>query len=164
MTGRYEDMIKSERLRDKYIRIRKDPELMDQKDDLALLRAFCELVVEKHTAIIEAEAGDIDESRLAAMSSQIERITRLVDAITKREQQQDAFIHIDEIGKALSKVVEIIGRHVKDPMAVAAIAQEITSIQVGRRSVEPNEVLQLPPAAEVDTPRAKETAIGAECE
>lgn len=161
MGGRWDNAIKSEKLREKYQRIRKDEDLTDQKDDLALMRAFCEVIVEKHTMILEAEGEDnIDEAKLNAMANSIERVSRLIEAIDKRERAQENFIHAEEVVKAMQKVAEIIARNIKDRTLVATIVQEISAIHVGRRppaidaSGHP-----LPPAGEMEVPTGRPTAL-----
>lgn len=151
MKGRYDAYIKSEKLRERYKRHLTDGELTDQRDDLALLRAMCETIVEKHTAVLEAEGDEVDEARLSAMSGAIERVTRLVEAITRREQAQEFLIHVDDVTKAISKVSEIIARNITDQGLVRSIIAELTAIQLRRTTSDPDQLFRLPAAA-LDVP------------
>lgn len=160
MAGRYDKFIKSDKLRERYQALLKDGELTDQKDDLALLRTFCEAIIEKHTAVMSAE-DDIDENRISAMAASIERVTRLVSVITQREQAQEFLIHVEDVTKVITKIAEIITRNVPDPALRDSIIIEMTGIQIRKASQSPENQFRLPPAALDVPPPPIDTALSA---
>lgn len=127
--GRYDDIIKNEALRDKYKRTSADKAITDQKDDLALLRAMCEVIVERafpEGASVENMALD----RVSVVTNLLKQVDQLISAITEREKKLDMLVRVDSVKELVDRIVDTVSRHVDDPEVLRKIASEITSSSV----------------------------------
>lgn len=129
---RYKTVIVNEKLREKYLRLRKDKSNMEQEEDLALIRAMLELIVEK--AFPE---GDIKLEGIGPTVQMIKEVTQLITEIEDRQRKTQMMIGMRQIESMLDKFVDIIKRLVVDQALVGQIVRELSSVAV--ESVKPME-------------------------
>lgn len=138
--GRYDAAIKSESLREKYTRLQRDTELRDQGDDLALLRAFCEVMVEKATDAESAESlSEMTPAQIAGVTNMLQQIDRLIGSITKREERSQFMVHAKDIAALVERMTEVVVRHVKDPEVVGRICSDLTAISIPAAQLPPED-------------------------
>lgn len=138
--GRYDTAIKSEALREKYKRLQRDTELRDQQDDLALLRAFCEVMVEKATDAESTESlSEMTPTQIAGVTNMLQQIDRLIGTITRREERSQFMVHAKDIAALVERMTEVVTRHVKDPEIVGRICSDLTAISIPAAQLPPEE-------------------------
>lgn len=143
---RYAGRIQNETLREKYLRAAQDPELTDQKDDVALLRAMTEALLERFP-----HDKEMSPTGMAAISGMLKEVTRTINAITDREAKLDGLIPVSQVAQMCEAIVEIITRHVTDSETIRRIASEMSKLEAGRKRKVPIESRVLPPSP--DQPR-----------
>lgn len=135
---RYDSAIKSESLREKYQRLKKDTELRDQNDDLALLRAFCEVMIEKATDAESVDSlSEMTPIQIAGITNMLQQIDRLIASITRREERSQFVVHARDIAALVERMTEIVVRHVKDPELITRICNDLTSVAIPAAQLPP---------------------------
>lgn len=127
--GRYDEVIGNASLLEKYKRLKKDDDLTSQEDDLALLRAMCEVIVERAFKS-DTPVASMSTDAIAAVTAMLERVDRLVSSISERESRQKLTIRVAEIAKVIDRVFEVVGKYVKDPGTMQAIGRELANVSI----------------------------------
>lgn len=125
--GKYDTVIKSESLRKAYLRFATDDTITDQGDDLALLRAMCEVLVARHSDVEDKELG---VEKIMAITNMLLQVDKLIKSITEREAKQKFLVHISSVKTLIEKISDVLIRHIKDPEEVRRIVADVTAIEI----------------------------------
>lgn len=127
--GRYDDAIKNQALRDKYKQQVADKQLTDLEDDLALLRAMTEVIVERAFPA-DADVKDIPADRIGVISTLLEKVTKLVDSITKHQLAKGQLVSIQSMTRMVDTMTLILQRHIPDQELLRRIVADMTTVTV----------------------------------
>lgn len=127
--GRYDDAIRNQALRDKYKAHVADKQLTDLEDDLALLRAMTEVIVERAFPA-DVDMKDVPADRIGVISTLLEKVTKLVDSITKHQLAKGQLISIQSMTRMVDSMTTILQRHIPDQDLLRRIVVDMTTVTV----------------------------------
>ncbi len=125
---KYAGVIKSAKLRDRYLELAKDTNLTDMKDDLALLKAMMMTLAERF--LTDEGEAEIGVDKMQAISSLVRDIRNLVKVMTDTEVKRKYLVSLDDIESVTQSMLDALKKHIKDPEVVRLIIADVTAAAV----------------------------------
>lgn len=117
MNNRYTKYLPSS-LQEAYVAAQEDPDMMDLKGEMALLRSLL-------AEFVNQNAGDIDREMIASVSTLVDRIGKVHSNIVDYEYKNRQVISISMIPVIIRSISHIVRTVIMDETKVAEIANQI---------------------------------------